>query len=181
MQDTVQTPAKTTTTAVAAAGACPPALAATVASGSFVVPYLLSRSTSPTPDHPGVFLWYKTLRQPAIQPPDIVIPLAWTAIQTGLAVAAYRLLRKPSAPARNRSLALLGVNVVAIGAWSRLFFGGRNLPASTVAAAVMVGTAAAYTKQAAQVDEVSAKAGIPLTAWVAFATVLTAAIWRRNR
>ena len=157
------------------------ALSAVFALGAYALPYALSRSTSPTPDHPRVFLWYRTLRQPSFQPPDIVIPLAWTAIETGLAVAAYRLLRKPAAPARTRSLAWLAGNVAAIGAWSRLFFGSRNLPASTVAAAAMVATGAAYTVEAGRTDEVAAAAGIPLTAWVAFATVLTAALWRRNR
>ena len=96
-------------------------------------------------------------------------------------MAAYRLLRKPSTPQRTASLALLAGNVAAIGGWSRLFFGGRNLPASTLAAAAMVGTGAAYVAEARKTDHVAAAAGIPLTAWVAFATVLTAAIWQKNR
>jgi tryptophan-rich sensory protein len=151
------------------------------ATGAYMLPFLLSRSTSPTPDHPRVLLWYRTLRQPRFKPPDLAIPIAWALIETGLAVAAYRLLRKPSTPTRNRSLALLAGNVAAIGGWSRLFFGSRNLPASTVAAAAMVGTSAAYVAESRRTDEVAAAAGIPLTAWVAFATVLTAAIWRHNR
>ncbi|MBC7436123.1 MAG: tryptophan-rich sensory protein, partial [Bdellovibrionales bacterium] len=106
-----------------------------LALGAYVLPFVLSRSTSPTPDHPRIFVWYRALRQPAFKPPDIVIPLAWTAIETGLAVAAYRLLQKPSSPERTRSLAWLAGNVAAIGGWSRLFFGSRNLPASTFAAA----------------------------------------------
>ena len=157
------------------------AVAVALASGAFIAPLLLSRSTSPTPDHPRVFLWYRTLRQPSFKPPDAVIPLAWIAIETCLAGAAYRLLRKAPSPARNRSLALLGGNVLAIGAWSRLFFGRRHLPASTVAAAAMVATGARYVAEARRVDAPSAAAGVPFTAWVAFATVLTGAIWRLNR
>ncbi|MDO9356796.1 MAG: TspO/MBR family protein [Solirubrobacteraceae bacterium] len=156
-------------------------LAAAISASALVVPMLLSLSTTPTPNHPRVFLWYRTLRQPAFKPPDVAIPVAWTVIESFLAAGAYRLLRKPSSPARNRSLALLAGNVVAIGAWSRLFFGRRNLPASTVAAAALIGTGAAYVAQAKKVDTPAAAAGLPLTAWVAFATVLTAAIWRLNR
>lgn len=152
-----------------------------LALGAYAVPYALSRSTTPSPDHPRVLLWYKTLSQPAFKPPDIAIPLAWGGIQTGLAVAAYRLLRLPDSPDRNRSLGWLAGNVVAIGGWSSLFFGGRNLPASTVAAAAMIGTSAAYVAQARRSDGVAAATGVPLTLWVGFATVLTAAIWRRNR
>lgn len=156
-------------------------LAALSALGAYVVPYLISRSTSPTPDHPRVFFWYRRLSKPAFQPPDIAIPLAWTAIETGLAIAAYRLLRRPKSAQRNVALYWLAGNVAAIGAWSRLFFGSRNLPASTLAAAAMVGTGAAYVAEARKVDGAAAAAGVPLTVWVALATVLTAALWRRNR
>jgi translocator protein len=155
--------------------------AAALALTAYALPWLLSRSTTPSPDHPGVFLWYRSLKQPSFKPPDIAIPIAWVAIETGLAVAAYRLLRKPSTPARNRSLAWLAGNVAAIGGWSRLFFGRRNLPASTLAAAAMIGTGAQYVAQARRADAVAAAAGVPLTAWVAFATVLTASLWRLNR
>lgn len=156
-------------------------LAVVLAVGAYALPYLLSRSTTPTPDHPRVFLWYRLLSQPKFKPPDIAIPIAWTLIESGLAVAAYRLLRKPSSPDRNASLALLAGNVAAIGGWSRIFFGGRNLPASTVAAAAMIGTGAAYVSETRRIDPVAAAAGVPFTAWVAFATLLTASIWNRNR
>lgn len=155
--------------------------AATLALGAYLLPLILSRSTTPSPDHPRIFFWYRSLKKPSFQPPDIAIPIAWTAIETGLAVAAYRLMRKPASPGRTRSLAWLSGNVAAIGAWSRLFFGSRNLPASTVAAAAMIGTGVAYMAEARRTDAVAASAGIPLTIWVAFATVLTAALWKRNR
>ena len=159
----------------------PTPLAIAIASSAFVVPYALSRSTTPSPDHPRVFLWYRLLDQPWFKPPDLAIPLAWSGIEGCLAFAAFRLLRKPASAARNRALALLAGNVVGIGAWSRLFFGARNLPAATVAAAALGVGAATYVHEARKVDRPAANAGVPLVAWVAFATVLTAAIWRRNR
>ena len=159
----------------------PPSLAALAASGAFLVPMLLARSSSPTPDHPRTLLWYKALRQPSFKPPDVVIPVAWSLIESALAVAAYRLLRQPSTPPRNTALGWLALNIASIGGWSRLFFGRRDLPLSTVAAAAMVGSAAVYVAEARKTDRVSAAAGVPLVAWLTFATVLTAAIWRRNR
>ncbi len=159
----------------------PPAAAASIATAAYLVPYALSRSTSPSPDHPRVFVWYRLLRKPRFQPPDVSIPIAWLAIETGLAFAGYRLLRQPSSPARDRALALLAGNVVGIGGWSRLFFGGRSLPASTIAAGALGVAAAAYVNEARKADAPAAAASVPLVGWVAFATVLTAAIWRRNR
>ena len=159
----------------------PPAWSAALALTAYALPYLLSRSTTPSPDHPKVFSWYLLLRKPSFKPPDIAIPIAWVALETGLAAAAYRLLRKPSTPQRNSALAWLAGNVAAIGGWSRLFFGSRNLPVSTIAAAAMIGTGAAYVSHAREADKLAAAAGVPLTAWVAFATVLTASLWRLNR
>lgn len=161
-------------------GGLPRGLSLLLSASAYVVPLLLSRSSSPTPAHPKTLLWYTALRKPGFKPPDVAIPLAWTAIETALAFGGYRLLRKPSAPARNKSLALLALNVLNIGGWSRLFFGARNLPASTIAAAALVGTGAAYVAEARKADTASAVAGVPFVAWVAFATVLTAALWRRN-
>ena len=164
-----------------ASAGLPPGWSAALALTAYALPYLLSRSTTPSPDHPKVFSWYLLLRKPSFKPPDIAIPIAWVALETGLAVAAYRLLRKPSAPERNTALAWLAGNVAAIGGWSRIFFGSRNLPVSTIAAAAMIGTSAAYVSHAREADKLAAAAGVPLTAWVAFATVLTASLWRLNR
>jgi tryptophan-rich sensory protein len=163
------------------AGSLVPSAAVAMATLAFFVPYALSRSTTPTPDHPRIMSWYKGLRQPWFKPPDVVIPLAWSGIETGLAVSAYRLLRQPSAPHRDRALALLAANVVGIGSWSRLFFGARNLPASTAASAALGVAAAAYLNEVRKVDGPSTVASSPLLAWVCFATLLTGAIWRKNR
>lgn len=126
-------------------------------------------------------IWYRLLRKPAFQPPDPVIPLAWTLIDCALALGAYRLLRRPPSPPRNRALGWWALNVGLIGGWSGVFFGLRSLPASTGLAAVMVGSGAAYVLEARSVDRPAAAAGVPFVGWVAFATLLTAALWRRNR
>jgi len=57
----------------------------------------------------------------------------------------------------------------------------RSLPASTVASAALLGTATAFVGKARRADRISAMAALPLVGWVAFATILTADIWRRNR
>jgi len=83
--------------------------------------------------------------------------------------------------APNQALGWLAVSIAGIGGWSRLFFGRRSLPASTVASAALLGTATAFVGKARRTDRISAMAALPLVGWVAFATILTADIWRRNR
>ncbi len=158
-----------------------PISAAAIASSALVVPYLLSRSMSPSPDHPEIWSWYRSLRKPGFNPPDAVFPVAWLAIESTLAWSGYRMMRNPASSERNVSLALLAANVIGIGAWSRLFFGSKDLALSTVASATLGISAAGYVAQAAKVDQRAAAAGVPLVIWVAFATFLTASIWRKNR
>jgi len=154
-------------------------VAGVLASAALVWPMLAGGRWGPHRLVAGI--WYRMLRKPSFQPPDIAIPLGWTVIDSALAVGAYRLLREPASPSRNRALAWWGVNVALIGGWSAVFFGRRNLPASTALAAGMVASGAAYVAQAKRVDGVAAGAGVPFLGWVAFATLLTAALWRRNR
>jgi len=153
--------------------------AAGLAATALVWPMVAGKRWGPQRLVPGV--WYRLLHKPSFQPPDVVIPVAWTLIDTALGWGAYRLLRQPGGAARNKALAWLVLNVGLIGGWSGVFFGRRNLPASTAVAAAMVGTGAAFVAQARDVDKPAAAAGVPFVAWVAFATVLTAALWRRNR
>lgn len=154
--------------------------AASVAIGSVVVAAMVGRRASPTPDHPGTRRWYRDLKKPEFTPPPPVYGFAWTGIQAGLAYGGYRLLRRPSSSARTLALTLWGINQAAIASWSEIFFGYRAPGAGTVAAGVMIGTAAGYVTAAAREDEPAAIAGVPLLVWVSFATLLAEEIWRRN-
>jgi len=153
--------------------------AAAVAATALAWPALAGQRWGPQRFVAG--LWYRMLRKPSFQPPDVAIPVAWSLIDTVLAVAAYRLLRRPASEPRNQAMGWWALNVALIGGWSGVFFGRCNLPASTMLASAMVVSGAVFVAQASRVDKPSAIAGVPFVAWVAFATVLTAALWRRNR
>ena len=153
--------------------------AAAVASLAVLAPAVAGTVWGPQRFWPG--LWYRWLRKPGFQPPDAVLPIAWGLIDTASAAGAYRLLRCPPSPQRSQALGWWALNVALTAGWSGLFFGRRNLPLSTLAAAAMVGSGVAYVAQSRQVDRPAAAAGVPFVAWVAFATVLTAAIWHKNR
>ncbi len=158
-----------------------PGAAVALASVAWLLPVAMSFHANPGPANPSVLLWYASLRQPRWKPPDAMVPLAWTALQSGLACAAYRLLRAAPSRPRRRALASLGYCVVMIGGWSRLFFKQRNLPVCLAAATTMVAAGTVYTSAARKVDGPAAAAGAPFVAWVSFATALTWSIWRMNR
>jgi translocator protein len=157
-----------------------PVTAAALASASLIVPLAMSASASPSPNHPRIFVWYSLLKQPFFKPPDWLFPIAWTGIEAALAVSAHRLLRAAPSVARTRALSLWAINILLIGGWSRLFFGHRNLAQSTFAAVATVASGAALVSEAHKVDKTAGRAAVPLVAWVAFASILTASIWVLN-
>ncbi len=142
---------------------------------------LLGLRNSPDPRHAGISIWYHRLRKPSFTPPDLVFGAVWPILEAGMAIGGYRLLRKPPSRQRNAALGLwLGTNAM-IGGWTEIFFRRHALATSTAAAAAMTGASAAYVATAARVDRPAALAGIPLTLWLGFATLLADGVRRRNR
>jgi len=154
--------------------------AAALAATAVVAPALAALGKRPS-NSLSTRVWYALLRKPRFNPPKAVFPVVWTALDGALAIGAYRLARQPSTSARNRALGLFAANVAMITGWSKLFFGRHNLGAAAVGSAAIAATATAYVAAARPVDRSAAATGVPLVAWVGFATVLSTAIWKMNR
>lgn len=167
-------------TATSNDGGLSPLLAAGLAIGAVSIALLVGKRTSPSPDHPRMRRWYKRLDKPDFTPPTLVYPIAWTAIQAGLAYGGYRLLRAGPSSERTTALALWSANQIGIAGWSAVFFGQRAPGWGTLASGALGMGAASYVVAADKVDRPAAMLGAPLAAWVSFATVLTEEIWRRN-
>lgn len=101
---------------------------------------LVGRRNAPDPSHPGIRRWYKMLDKPSYTPPDAVFGAVWPVLETALAVGGYRLLRRPSDPARNLAVGLWLANTAMVGGWTALFFRKKNLDASVIGAAAMIAT-----------------------------------------
>ena len=124
--------------------------------------------------------WYRRLKKSDYTPPSPIYPIAWTGIQASLAYAGYRLMRSAPSGQRNTALALWSANQIGIGGWSEVFFGQRAPGWGTVASAALGANATGYVISASQTDKVAGRLGAPLIAWVAFATLLSEEIWRKN-
>lgn len=157
-----------------------PLLAAGIALGAVTAAALFGRRASPTPKHERTQRWYKRLDKPGFTPPAPVYAIAWTGIQAGLAYGGYKLLRADASRARTTALALWAGNQVGIGGWSKVFFGNRAPGRGTIASAALGANAFGYVAAAGNVDKTAARTGMPLVAWVGFATLLSEEIWRRN-
>ncbi|MGJ3508343.1 TspO/MBR family protein [Enemella sp. A6] len=131
--------------------------------------------------------WYKSLKKPAIQPPAVVFPIAWTSLYAAIAGSAAtvdaelgaRPTKEAARTRRNFRIALL-INMILNGGWSWVFFRWHKLPQATLFAGILALSSADLTRRAAAVKSGAGAAMAPYAAWTAFATVLTGAVWRKN-
>ena len=132
------------------------------------------------PQRPREAVWYASLRSPSYTPAGSTIGVAGGVLETLLALTGYRLLTKPSGPARGVALASWAATLAGLAGYPATFFGGKKLGASTAVATAMCASTAATAATAAQVDEVAAVSMTPLVLWTGFAVLLSEEVWRRN-
>lgn len=129
--------------------------------------------------------WYAALDKPSFQPPDAAFPIAWTLLYADIALACGHALDRleqggshDEAAAYRRALAL---NLVANAGWSWVFFRQHRLGPAVLVAGVLAASGADLVRRTSAVSPAAGAALAPYPAWCAFATALSAAIWRRNR
>lgn len=129
--------------------------------------------------------WYATIRKPSFNPPNWVFPVAWTILYTMIAVSLWRLLgARPVAGPTGRAwwlaLAAFLMQLALNAAWTPVFFAAHAIGAGLVVSFAML-TAILWTIRLSwRFDRLAAWLLVPYAAWVAFATLLNAAIWQLN-
>jgi uncharacterized protein YbjT (DUF2867 family)/tryptophan-rich sensory protein len=129
--------------------------------------------------------WYRRLDKPSWQPPPAAFPLVWTALYVTTAVTTARASaelaesgREDEARTLERALvANMGLNV----GWNGLFFRAHRPGLAAAECAVLTASAADLSRRAGASGRGKAALVGAYAAWCGFATVLTAAIARRNR
>ena len=124
--------------------------------------------------------WYPTLAKPAFNPPNWIFAPVWTALYFMMAVAGWRVWRRDGLRRARWALTLFALQLALNLAWSILFFGMRSIGAALIEIVLLLlailATALAFWKR----ERAAGMLFIPYAAWVAFAAVLNAAIWRLN-
>lgn len=97
-----------------------------------------------------------------------------------MAVAAWRIWRRHGFRAGRLALLLFAVQLVLNLVWSFLFFGFQWIGGALAEILVLLGAILVTMLAFWRLDRVAGALFAPYAAWVAFATVLNAAIWRLN-
>ena len=129
----------------------------------------------------GPGAWYDHIAKPAWNPPNWVFGPVWTALYVLMAVAAWRVWRKPATQAVDDALFFYGVQLALNAIWSPMFFGLQNPLIALMDIVLLLAVAGVTTAMFWRIDRVAGMLFLPYAAWVAFATALNAAVWSLNR
>ena len=75
---------------------------------------------------PNLAPWFAGLAKPPFSPPNWIFGPVWTTLYGLMAFAAWRVLRLPPSPARNRALVLFFAQLALNAAWSWMFFAAHS-------------------------------------------------------
>lgn len=129
---------------------------------------------------PNIPAWYASLAKPTFTPPDWLFPVAWSVLYATMALAAWRILGLPSGRRRTVALAAFFVQLALNAAWTPVFFVDHDLFGGLVVIVALLVVVAWTTRRFWRLDRGAGLLLVPYCAWVAFATVLNAAVWRMN-
>lgn len=134
---------------------------------------------------PEIAGWYAGLAKPAFNPPNAAFPIAWAILDVLIAVSLWRLLgaRPRTGPSRKGwwlALAAFAVQLALNAAWTPVFFGRHAVGAGLAVVAALLAMVLWTIRLTWRVDRPAAWLLAPYAAWVAFATLLNAAILRLN-
>ncbi len=130
---------------------------------------------------PGVAGWYRTIAKPSFNPPNWAFPVAWSTLFLLMGIAFFRVLRRPeSTPGRGRAQYLFLAQLVFNVGWSLAFFGAHSPLAGLLVIVPFWLLILATMHAFGRIERLAGALLAPYAAWVAFATVLNAAILRLN-
>lgn len=124
--------------------------------------------------------WYAGLDKPAWNPPGWVFGPVWSVLYALMAVAAWLVWKRGGFGAQRVPLSLFLVQLLLNAAWSPVFF-GLERPGLAFVVILLLWLAIAATLNAFRpVSRTAAWLLAPYLAWVSFAAVLNAVLWRMN-
>ena len=124
--------------------------------------------------------WYRTITKPSFNPPSWIFGPVWTTLYILMAIAAWLVAESPDSQSRSLGLALFVFQLALNLAWSWIFFHRHAIGSAAVEVAVLWCAIGATTLVFSRVSAASAWLMAPYWAWVTFASILNAAIWRLN-
>ena len=130
-----------------------------------------------TPKIPG---WYAALNKPFFNPPSWIFGPVWTVLYVAMAFAAWRVWLAPGSTARSAALGWFFAQLFLNALWSPVFFGMESPGIALVIILALLAALSMTVRSFFAVDRIAAWIMMPYLAWIAFASLLNAAIVQMN-
>jgi tryptophan-rich sensory protein len=121
--------------------------------------------------------WYAGLAKPSFNPPGWIFGPVWTVLYVLIAVAGWRTFERDR---RGWLMRLWWAQLALNFLWSPVFFAAHRIGLALIVILLMLAAILAFTAASWRQDRVAAWLFAPYAAWVAFASVLNAAIFTLN-
>lgn len=124
--------------------------------------------------------WYRSLNKPEFMPPNRTFRPVWSVLYTMMGLALHQLWRQRHTRSGKSALRWFAAQLGLNAAWTPTFFGGKSI---TGGMTILGALATILPISVAKADRASRPAGLlllPYLGWVAFATVLNAALIAMN-
>jgi len=128
----------------------------------------------------SVGTWYLTLAKPPFNPPNWIFAPVWSALYVMIAIAGWRAWRRAAGPERRLALTAYAVQLGLNLSWSFVFFGARLIGPALAVIGALLAAILANAFLFWRIDRAAGALLVPYAAWVSFATLLNAALWRLN-
>ncbi|MEO0065535.1 MAG: hypothetical protein RI983_861 [Bacteroidota bacterium] len=124
--------------------------------------------------------WYAGLNKPSFNPPNWLFGPVWTSLYTMMGIAFYLIWKQPATDSRKKAIQLFIIQFVFNFFWSIIFFSLHAIAAALIEIIVMWVFILLTILQFSKLSKTAAWLMVPYIAWVSFATLLTASIWKLN-
>lgn len=129
---------------------------------------------------PKISGWYAGLNKPFFNPPSWVFGPVWTVVYFAMAFAAWRVWLSPDSTLRSVALAWFFVQLLLNAIWSPVFFGMESPGIGLVIILALLAALAMTVRAFFAADRFAGWIMVPYLAWIAFASILNAAILLMN-
>ncbi|WP_406855559.1 TspO/MBR family protein [Alsobacter sp. KACC 23698] len=130
---------------------------------------------------PNIPTWYAGLTKPSFNPPNWIFGPVWSVLYLMMAYAFWRILQtEPQTPGRGPAIVVFLAQLALNAFWSVAFFGMHNLLLGLVVVIAMEIAIVATIALFRRLDPPAGWILVPYACWVAFASVLNAAILLLN-
>ena len=120
--------------------------------------------------------WYADLAKPSFNPPDWVFAPVWGTLYIFIGFAGWRVWRSGLGAAQKLWWLQLALNF----AWPPVFFSAHMLGAALIVILALDVAVVAFMAATWRTERISALLFLPYLAWVAYASLLNAALWWLN-